>query len=256
MKKFIMLMITLSLAVLLAACGGDGDSKDNSENGSEGDQGEQASGQQEMPEPDLEDVPDVVAKVNEEEITKKEFESTYKGRFQQMAMQAQMTGQEIDQDQMKQQTAEGLVGTELIVQEANNRDYSASDKEIDETLNEMAKQQQLESSDKLISALEEQGMKKDEVMSQAATQVKIDKLIAEESGDTEPTEKELKEAYDQFKAQQEQMNKDGEGSEQEVKSFDDMKSDLKTQLKNQKQAEATQTLVDQLRENADVTINL
>ncbi|QKY71143.1 SurA N-terminal domain-containing protein [Lentibacillus sp. CBA3610] len=252
MKKFIMLMMALSLAVVLAAC--NGDSENNDDSGNEGNEDEQASQQQEMPEPDLEGVPDVVAEVNGEEITKEEFESTYQGQFQQMAMQAQMTGQEIDQNQMKQQTAEGMVGTELIIQEANNRDYSASDEEVDETLNELAQQNQIESTDEFISALEEQGMAEDEIMSQVETQVKIDKLIAEESGDLEPTEEELQSAYDQFKSQQEQMS--GDGEEADIPSFDEMKSDLETQVRNQKQGQATQSIIDQLREDADVTINI
>ncbi|GGK07327.1 hypothetical protein GCM10007063_32300 [Lentibacillus kapialis] len=255
-------MITLSLAVVLAACGGDdgdsGDSKKDKDNAEEKQDG-QASKQQEMPKPNLKGVPDVVAKVNGNEITKKEFESTYKGQFQQMAMQSQMSGQKLDQDKLKKQTAESMVGTELLIQEVNNRDFKASQKEVDNTLKELAQQNQLKSKDKFLSALKEQGMKEKEIMSQVKQRVKMDKLIAEESGDIEPTEKELKKAYDQFKSQQEQMNKnskDGKGGEGDIPSYDDMKSDLKSQVKRQKEAKATQKIVDQLREKADVTINL
>src|SRR5699024_1451986 len=79
MKKFMMIMMALGLVVVLAAC--NDDSEDNNENGSKESQDEQASGQQEMPEPDLEGIPDVVAEVNGEEITGDEFESTYQGQF-------------------------------------------------------------------------------------------------------------------------------------------------------------------------------
>jgi len=252
MKKFMMIMMALGLVVVLAAC--NDDSEDNNENGSKESQDEQASGQQEMPEPDLEGIPDVVAEVNGEEITGDEFESTYQGQFQQVAMQSQMTGQELDQDQLKQQVAESMVGTELIIQEANSRDYSASEREVDDTLSELAEQAGMDSTDEVMSTLEEQGMNEDEIMSQLETQVKVDKLIAEESGDTEPTEEELQEAYDQYKAQQEQAS--GDGEEADIPSFDDMKSDLKTQLTRQKEIKAQQTLIDQLREDSDVTINL
>lgn len=262
MKKLIMLMMALSLAVVMAAC--NDDSEDNNENGSEESQDEQASQQQQqMPEPDLEGIPDVVAEVNGEEISKEEFESTYEGQFQQMAMQSQMSGQELDQDQLKQQTAEGLVSSRLLIQEADSRDYDAPEEEVDNTLNELAQQNDIESTDEFISALEEQGMNEDEVMSQVETQVKVDKLIAEESGDIEPTEEELQEAYDQFTAQQEQMNQNSEGEGEgdgegqgDIPSFEEMESDLETQVERQKEAEATQTIVDQLRESADVTIHL
>ncbi|WP_010529310.1 SurA N-terminal domain-containing protein [Lentibacillus jeotgali] len=258
MKKFVMVMMTLSLAAVLAACGGSDGGSGNNEGNNNG-QGEQASGQQEMPQPDLEGVPDVVAKVNGEEITKKEFESTYKGQFQRMAMQSQMSGQKLDQDKLKKQTAEGMVGSELLIQEVNNRDYEASQKEVDETLNELAKQNQLGSKDEFLSALKEQGMKEDEIMSQVETQVKVDKLISEESGSTEPTEKELKQAYDQFKSQREQMSQNGNGNGNgggDIPSYEEMKSDLKTQVQRQKEMEAQQKIIDQLREKADVTINI
>ncbi len=156
-----------------------------------------------------------------------------------MAMQSQLTGQKLDQDKLKKQTAEGMVGNQLLIQEANDRDYSASDKDVDETLNDMAKQNGLESKDKLLSKLEEQGMKEKEVVSQIKTQVKVEKLISEESGDTEPTEEELQKAYDQWKSQQEKAKEGNkgekeDGEEKKIASFDEKKSDLKSQLKTQK----------------------
>ena len=47
-------------------------------------------------------------------------------------------------------------------------------------------------------SFEEQDMPKDEVMSQVEMQVKsVDKLIAEESGEINPSDEELQELYDQ-----------------------------------------------------------
>ncbi|ALX49205.1 SurA N-terminal domain-containing protein [Lentibacillus amyloliquefaciens] len=257
MKKLVMLMMTLALAVVMAACNGDSEDNNNEEGSGEG-QSEQASQQQQqMPEPDLEGIPDVVAEVNGEEISGEEFKTTYEGQFQQMAMQSQMSGQELNQDELKQQTAEGMVSSELLIQEAGNRNFEASDKEVDEKLTELAQQSGMESKDKFISALEEQGMKQEDINSQVKTQVKVDKLIADESGDTKPSEEELQQAYDQFKSQREQMSQGSEGGEQaEIPSFDEMKSDLESQVKKQKEAEAAQTIIDKLREDADVTINL
>ncbi|MDS8765667.1 SurA N-terminal domain-containing protein, partial [Streptococcus pneumoniae] len=84
----------------------------------------------EMPEPDLEGIPEVVAEVNGEEVSKEEFETAYTGQFQQAAMQAQMSGQEIDQNQLKTQLAESMVGQKLLVQEAENQELTASDEEV------------------------------------------------------------------------------------------------------------------------------
>lgn len=253
-KWFLGLSLGTSL-IVLSACGGTDESAENEnaqpETEEQAPSGEESAEQPEMPEPDLEGIPEVVAQVNGEEVSKEEFETAYTGQFQQAAMQAQMSGQEIDQNQLKNQLAESMVGQELLIQEAENQELAASDEEVDQTLEQLAQQNGLESKDEFLSALNEQGMAEDEVMSQIETQVKVDQLIAESAGDTDPSNEELEAAYEQVKAQQEQM-----GSEEELPAFEELKPDLEEQVKMQKENEATQTLVAELREKADVTINL
>jgi hypothetical protein len=286
-KKLLLSLSTAMSISLVAACGGGEESNEgntnegnnmeaenqteepaeNNEAAAEGDEtaeGEEAAGegnetaqqeQPEMPEPDLEDVPDTVAEVNGEEILKEDFASNYEGQFMQAAQQAQMTQEEIDQDQLKEQVAENMVGTELLIQEAESRDYDVSEEDVNETLDELAAQNGLESGDELLSALQEQGLEEEEIMDQAEMQVKIDRLLSEESGDAEPTEEELEEAYDQMTAQQEQMSGEG-GEDVEMPSYEEVKPELEEQVAAQKEAEQSQQLVEDLREDADVTINL
>jgi len=260
-------MLSLSLAVtvsVMVACGdaNESDEEINEETNTQeeapaGDneaalEGGEDAEQLEMPEPDLEGIPDVVAEVNGEEIPREEFETTYTGQFQQASMQSQMTGEEVDQDLLKDQVAESMIFTELLIQEANNRDFEATEKDIEETLDEIVALNGLESKDEFMAAMQEQGMDEEEVMSQIEIQVKVDQLIASETGDIEPTDEELEESYDQLVAQQEQMG----GDDVEIPSFDEVKPDLAEQVKQQKEGQATQTLVEQLREDADVTIHL
>ncbi|SDI68870.1 SurA N-terminal domain-containing protein [Alteribacillus bidgolensis] len=270
MSKKWLLSLTLAVSVpVIAACNSEDETAGNNseepntqEEESAGDseqgegnatqEGEEDAEQAKMPEPDLEGTPDVVAEVNGEEITKEEFESTYESQFQQAAMQSQMTGEEVDQTQLKEQIAESLVGTKLLTQEADNRGFDASQEDIDETLDELVEQNGVESEEEFMAAIEEQGMSEEEVLSQVETQVEVDQLIADETGDIEPTEEELEEAYDQMTAQQEQMG----GEEAEVPSFDEVKPDLKEQVKMQKEGEVTQSLIEELREGADITVNL
>lgn len=255
-KWFLTLSLGTSL-VVLAACGGTDESADTENTDPETQEeapaaeGEEGAEQPQMPEPDLEGIPDVVAEVNGEEVSKEEFETAYTGQFQQVAMQAQMSGQEVDQNELKQQLAEGLVGQKLLVQEVENQNLTASEEEVNQTLDEMAQQNGLESKDEFLAALNEQGMPEDEVMSEIETQVKVDQLVAEAAGDTNPTDEELETVYEQVKAQQEQM-----GGEEEIASFDELRPELEAQVKAQKEGEATQNLVAELREDADVTINL
>ncbi|MFC7060990.1 SurA N-terminal domain-containing protein [Halobacillus seohaensis] len=259
-------LLSLSLAFLLSvtvACNDtDESAEDNNEETetqeeeSEGSEGSEGNTEQpEMPEPDLEGIPEVVAEVNGEEIAAEEFKTTYEGQFQQMAMQSQMTGEEVDQDQLKKQIADSMVGQELLIQEATSRDIEVSEEEIDETLTGLAEENGVESKDKFLTALEEQGMGKEEVMSQVEMQVKLDQVIASEAGDIEPTEEELEKAYEQVKAQQEQMS-EGNGESAEIPSFEEAKPDLVKQVKRKKEGEATQKLVEKLRADADVTVNL
>ncbi|SDI00619.1 SurA N-terminal domain-containing protein [Alteribacillus persepolensis] len=259
MSKKWLLSAAFAISIsMLAACGGDEGEEGNGgeENAQEEtEQGEgqgegQGQEQAEMPEPDIDSVPDVVAEVNGESITKEEFTTTYESQFQRAAMQSQMTGQEVDQDQLKQQVAEGMVGTELLIQEAGDRGFEASEEDVNQLVDELVEQNGMESQDDLFAAFEEQGMSEDEIMSQIETQVKIDQLIAEEAGDVEPTEEELQEAYDQTTAQQEQMGVE------DIPSFEEMKADLTEQVKMQKENEAAQTLIEQLREDADVTVHV
>ncbi|WP_411843378.1 SurA N-terminal domain-containing protein [Salinicoccus sp. HZC-1] len=269
MKKWLTgLSITASMLVLGACGGGDESAEDTGDahkqqesqeqtasgNGEEGKNAEGGGEQPEMPKPDMEGVPDVVAEVNGEEVTKEEFKQSYEGQFQQTAMQQQMSGEEVNQDELKKQVADGMVSQELLIQETENRNISAPEEEVNKTIDEIVKQNQMKSQDEFFTAMEEQGMKKDEVMSQVETQVKMNQLIAEETGDIEPSEEELKGIYDQQKEQMSQMQSEEGGGE--MPSFEEIKPQIKEQVVSQKEGQAAQTLAEELKKKSDVKVNL
>lgn len=265
MKKWLATLSIFSLIFVLGACNNDESEEDNNEtadnetaeegNAEEGAPEGAPEEEMEMPEPDLEGIPDVVAEVNGEEISSDEFTQAYEGQFQQQAMQQQMMGEgeEVDQDELKQQVADMLVNEELIVQEANNRDFEASEDDVNAKIDELAEQNGMEDRDELMAAFDEQGMPEDEVMSQVESQIKIEQLIEEETGEIEPTDEELEELYDQMQEQQGQLEGEEGG---EAPSFEDMKPQLEEQYIAQEQGEATQTLIEDLKEDADTTIHL
>src|SRR5690606_22631406 len=111
-----------------------------------------------MPEADLEGVPEVVAVVNDEEIGLDEFTEAYETQLQQAAMTQQQSGQELDQDQLKQQTAELLVNNVLLTQAAEGAGIEASNEDIDGVLKDVATQSGLSSVDEVIKAFDEQGV--------------------------------------------------------------------------------------------------
>ncbi|MFC7404899.1 SurA N-terminal domain-containing protein [Georgenia alba] len=265
MRKMSLLGLVAALALGVAACDDAGDeaaspSPEQSTTApagpGSGQGGGQGGGQQpQMPEPDLEGVPATVAVVNGEEISREEFASTFQAQLQQAAMQAQMSGQQVDQEQIKQQTVESMVGTELLTQEADSRDYEVTQQDIDGALDEVMQSSGLGSRDELMSAMQQQGMDREEVMDQLETQVEIDKLVAEEGGDTSPSEQELRQLYEQMSAQGQAGGQGGQGGQQ-VPSFEEMRPQLEQQVRSQKEGQAMQTLVSELRQDADVTVNL
>lgn len=251
------LTLTAALGLTAACSGGQDDPSQESDGGGQAaasDAGGTAAGDQQMPEADVSDVPDVVAEVNGEEVTKDDFVQTYESQFQQLMMQQQQTGAgaEVDQNELKSQVAEQLVNNELLRQGAADAGIEASDEDIDTTLDEIAQQSGMSSGDEVVSALEQQGVDEEQVREDAASQFAITTYIEKEADVSEPSEEELKEQYDAMVEQQSQAG----GSSEEMPSFDEVKDQLAEQATTQQQNEAATELAGSLRESGDVTINL
>lgn len=247
----------------VAACGDDAEEGGDGEDQAAEELGELGEGEQEMPEPDTEDIPETVAEVNGEEISGEEFTTTYESQFEQMAMQAQMSGEEVDQDELKEQTLDGMIGNVLLVQDASDAGYEASDEDIEELLSETAESSGMESVDELVEMAEEQGLSEDELREDAQDQVLVDQLLDDLDVD-EPSEEELEEMYEEQVAQQEQMEEmdpegedEGEdGEEPETPSFEEMRDELEEQAVEQAQGEAAMAHVEDLRESGDVETHI
>ncbi|WP_310527535.1 SurA N-terminal domain-containing protein [Nocardioides sp.] len=244
--------LTLAAALLaLAACGGgDDDSSAAAASSEEPTSQDSAGGTQ--AEPDLEGIPDVVAEVNGEEVTKDEFVVLYEAQFQQAAMQAQSGGEQPDEDALKAQTADNLVSTTLLTQEAEARGIAVTEQDVDDELAALAKQNQLGSPEELIAALEKQGATEEEARAQLETQIVIEQLVADEAGDIEPSEQDLRKIYEQAKMQQAQAGKQG----QAIPPYAKVRPQIVEQAKSDQLAQVTQALVDDLRQDADITVNL
>lgn len=249
-----LLGLAVSVSVVgLAACGGEGGGDSSEETSAAAEQSPGAEAGQDG-KPATDDIPDVVAEVNGDKITKDDFVPLYETQYQQMQMQSQQSGQQVDEDQLKTQTAENLVSTKLLTQEADKRDIQVSDKDIDKALEESAKSSQMIKDD-FLKAMKDQGMDEKKVNSEMANQLKIEDLITDEYGEFKVTGEEIGQAYEQAKTQQEQMAQQG-GQQQEVPELEEMRPQLEEQVKSQKSTEATQKFAEKLRKQGDVTINL
>ncbi|WP_367647533.1 SurA N-terminal domain-containing protein [Brevibacterium sp. CT2-23B] len=255
-----LLGLAMSVSVVaLAACGSQGDEAKPKESSAAAEQSPGADSAQDQQgqqgKPNTKDIPKVVAEVNGEKILKDDFVPLFETQYQQMQMQAQQSGQPVDEKGLKKQTVENLVSTEVLVQEADKRNIDVSDKDIDKGLKESAKSGQMSEKD-FLKAMKDQGMDEENVRSELKNQLKIERLVEDEYGEFEVSGEEIGQAYEQAKSQQEQMAQQGGQGQQEMPPIEDMRPQLKEQVKNQKSQEATQKFAKKLRKQADVTIHL
>ncbi|RYB90239.1 hypothetical protein EUA06_12710 [Nocardioides glacieisoli] len=245
-------LVAAASLLVLSACGSSSDdaSSDKDASASESPSASADAEAGSADGPDLSGIPDVVAEVNGEEVTKDEFVPLFEAAFQQATAEAQTSGQAPDEEQIKQQTAEDLVSTELLTQEAESRGLEVGDDEIDAELEEIAQQSQLASAEELLAAIAENGMSEDQARNQVEMQVLVEKLVEDEDGGTTPSEKELRAIYAQAKEQA--AGQQG----QKIPPYAQVRDQIAEQARTEQVGKVAQGLVEDLREDADITINL
>lgn len=212
------------------------------------------------PEPEVDDIPDVVAEVDGAEISGEDFVTAYEAQFQQVSMQSQMGGAPVDQEALKQQVLDGLIDNELLAQQAEEQELAASEDEVDSTLEELASGNGMETED-FLAALEEQGLAEDDARTEVANQISTEKLIEQEAPVQDPSEEELQQRYDEIVEQQEAAGS-GDGAaasgapEMELPPFEEVRDQLAEQVRSEGQAAAVQEYVEELRGSAEITSNL
>jgi hypothetical protein len=244
-------LTTAAALLALTACGGGDSSSDPESADSSTSQGQASA--------DLEGIPEVVAEVNGEEVTRDEFAPIYQAQLEQATMQAQQMGgkapDEAALEKLQEQVADNLVDTELLAQEFDARGLEVSDDDVDAELASLAEQNQLGSADELLAALEKQGTSEEQVRDQVETQVMVEQLVDDEAGPAKPSEKELRTIYRRAKEQQQQMGQQG-GEQQPIPSYAEVKPQLEEQAASQRIGTVAQSLVDDLRKDADIAVNL
>lgn len=239
--------LSAACLLVLTACGGsDGDSSGSaaSEESSASTSGA-----------DVDGIPEVVAEVNGEQVTREEFVLIYEAQLQQATAQAEAGGEAPDEEALKEQTANNLVDTELLAQEAESRGLTVSDEDVEAELTSLAESNQLGSAQEFIDAVEEQGTTEEQVRIQVELQVMVEQLVADEAGPSDPTEKELRTLYAQAKKQSQQQAQAG-GQAQQIPPFAEVRDQLAEQVQTEQVGTVAQALVEELRKDADITINL
>lgn len=236
--------LTLSLTGL-AACG----SSD-----SDGASDPKASAAPSAAKADVSGLPAVVAVVNGTDIPKKDFIAAYENQFQRAQQQAATSGTPVDQDALKKQTADGLVSNKLLVAEADQRKITATDAEVTTALDGYAQQAGAADTAAYLKTLADQGLDEAAVRAEVLSQLKLDRLLADEAGDKKPTKAELQAIYDQAVAQQDPTA--AADPAQAIPPFAEVQDELKQQAQSQKEAAAAEKLIAELKKTATITVNL
>lgn len=240
-------LLLAALLFALSACGGsDGGDTEASQDPSSATASDDQSPDASATEPDLDGIPDVVAEVNGEKVAKDDFVDAYTAQFQ--AAQSQAGAEPVDEAELRKQVADDLVNARLLVQEADQRGFRATGKQTDAALSALAEQNGLSSPDEFVASLAERGLDRDAVLTLVRDQVRIDQLLSDIVGDSKPSERELREYYEELKERRKQTGG------QEIPPYKQARPILAQQLASQQEAQAADTLVKQLRKDADIEI--
>lgn len=239
-RKWKLVTLLMLVVITLAAC-------NNSDKS-----GEQDNVDDIQPiEPDLSGIPETIAEVNGQAISKERFEITYLSQFQQATLEAQLAGQAFDQEQFKRELAESMIDLELLIQEADRRQFVATDDEIDQIITALVEENHLESEQALYELYEEQGMSSDQLRDELVHQIKLDQLINDEAKNLQINEEQVVELYEELITVYEEMEQD-----EELPSMEEIRSDLESQIRYQEENLLIIELIEQLRDDAKIKNNM
>ncbi|WP_332695084.1 SurA N-terminal domain-containing protein [Halalkalibacter lacteus] len=244
-KKLAMGFGVCALAFGLAACGGEETPTQEEPVASEETEGVDHPEQEMGSMIDTEDIPDVVATVNGEDIEKGMYVTT----VEQQAMQAAMQGLDLESEEgkeyveeLKDQVLDQFINSMLIDDAASNEGLEVTEEEIDNGITELMAQYGIESEEQLQELLEAQGAQMDELRDDVANNVKSSKYMDQKVAEIEISDEEIQAFYDEEIAAASE-------DESELPSLEEISSDIEFQLQ-------MDAVISTLKENSDVTINI
>ncbi|WYP24845.1 SurA N-terminal domain-containing protein [Alkalihalobacillus sp. FSL W8-0930] len=243
-NKFILGISAFALAVGLAACSGETDENAESQN----EQNESQTEEPTIAETNFEDIPDVVATINGVDLLKDDFVVEYnQAKEEQLMMGGQVdpSSTEVD-DQLKDQSVNFLVDSELLMQASNEEDVEVTDEEVNAQLDQFKAMYQVESDEELEELFGDNNVTIDEFRENIREGMKPQKYIEQKAQIEDPTDEEIQSTYDEIIA--------AADGEEEPPALEDVEDTIAEQLKAQKTSEAASDILEELREQGDVEI--
>lgn len=211
----------LAIVLLLVAC------NDHKEEAAETEQAvPEITEEEKLPEDEI------VAVVNGDEING----TTYNIVYAQLKLQAAQFNEEVDLNEIKEQTIESVIDRQLLVQEAKELGIEYTNEEVEEQFLEMK-----ENNGEALETLLGQYQFTEEMFKE---QIKFEFIMNDfmtEAIEVTVDDDELKEHYEKAK----------EGND-EIPPFDEIKNDLQRSLVQQKTAEELEKLIEEAKEVAKI----
>lgn len=236
MKKMMLLVLALSLATILAACGDDSASEKSNDKKTEKTEEAAQTVKVKVTDKEKVDKEKVVVDINGKKIKGTTYNTMY--TLNKIAMS--QYGQDVsDTEKIKKDTLQILVKQELLNQEAKELGIKVTEKEVASKFKSIKSQNGKQFSDILKKYNISEGAYKDQLSYGLLQQ----KFIKEEIKAGKVTDKEVQAFYDKLKEQ---------SKSKEVPKLKDVKEQIKTKLQQQKEKQQLQTKVEQLKKNAEI----
>jgi len=223
----------LFLALGLAACGSNNEVQEqNTQVGEEVAGSEDSNMDLEPNEP--------VAIVNGEEITQQELNE----KFEQVKMFYQQQGMGLDGEnevQIQKGVLDQLVNTKLISQAAAEEGFSTSQDEVQAQIEQI--KEQYGNGEELNAVLEQNNLNLASLEKEIKNELTINKYLESNIEAPSVSQDEIKEKYDQYKQQTENMPE-----------FEEVESQLEEEIKNEKGQASISELVNKLKETSEIEI--
>lgn len=185
----------------------------------------------------------VVAIVNDQEITKAEFDTTYE-QYKLTYAQQGLNIDEMEEDQVKQielEVVDQLVNSKLLIQAAEENNIEATEEEVKQSLEQI--KGQFEKDEEFTAALEANKLTLEQLEKQIADELKVNQYISENIAEVTVEEEEIQAMYDKYKEQSE-----------EVPSYEEVKAQLEQQIAKQKNDVEVSNLLEKLRDESDIEV--
>lgn len=235
-----------ALALSLAACGNKDKEKTDQEVSPE-DNAAMEAFQAKLAEQQVDDKK-VIVVVNEEELKGEQYNAVLGSIHSQMQQMGQDPTSEELIETIKTQTIDAMIDQTVLLQSAKDQKIEATESEIDEEYDVMV--QQFGDEDTLKKALKSQNVTVEAFRGQIADSIIFKKYSGEVAPLEEISEEEVKDYYDRF------VEQAGEEETEDLPKLEDVKEEIESILKQDKQQKKLAAHVEELKESAEIELKI